>query len=136
MSPVTSGPDQPPATEPNQLARVIAEGIESVSEVVHGALGALETKARLGTKPKSDGRSSRWTAHRAARREELIDAAVLAIGRHGASVGMDQIASVANTSKPVIYRYFADKNDLYRAVSLRAVGEVLATLVRVTAANP
>jgi AcrR family transcriptional regulator len=55
-----------------------------------------------------DGRSSRWTAHRAARREELIDAAVIAIGRHGASVGMDQLAAIARTSKPVIYRYFLD----------------------------
>ena len=83
-----------------------------------------------------DGRSSRWAAHRAARREELIDAAVVAISRHGAAVGMDQIASVANTSKPVIYRYFADKNDLYRAVSQRVVATVLTTLVEATAANP
>jgi AcrR family transcriptional regulator len=113
--------------------------LESVSEVVHGALGALDTKARRGAKTKpseTDGRSSRWTAHRAARRDELITAALVAVTRHGAWVGMDQIASVANTSKPVIYRYFADKNDLYRAVTQRVVGEVLATLVQVTSTNP
>jgi AcrR family transcriptional regulator len=83
-----------------------------------------------------DGRSSRWAAHRAARREELIDAAVAAIGRHGSSVGMDQLAAIARTSKPVIYRYFLDKNDLYRAVSKRVAKTVLATLVEATAANP
>jgi AcrR family transcriptional regulator len=49
---------------------------------------------------------------------------------------MDQIASVAKTSKPVIYRYFVDKNDLYRAVSQRVVKTVLTTLLEATAANP
>jgi AcrR family transcriptional regulator len=83
-----------------------------------------------------DGRRSRWAAHRAVRRDELIDAAVTAISRHGAKVGMDQIASVAKTSKPVIYRYFADKEDLYRAVSQRVVATVLTTLTEATEANP
>src|SRR5581483_1139564 len=82
------------------------------------------------TRPGPDGRRSRWAAHRAARREELIDAAVVAIRRHGAGVGMDQIAAQARTSKPVIYRYFADKDDLYRAVSNRVVVTVLARLAR------
>ncbi|PZS20193.1 MAG: hypothetical protein DLM57_02220 [Pseudonocardiales bacterium] len=51
-------------------------------------------------------------------------------------MGMDQIAAVANTSKPVIYRYFSDKTDLYRAVSQRVVGDVLTTLVSVLATDP
>ena len=41
---------------------------------------------------------------------------------------MDQIAAAANTSKPVIYRYFADKDDLYRAVGERVIGQIVATL--------
>ena len=89
-----------------------------------------------GPAERPDGRSARWASHRKARRDELIEAAIIAISRHGASVGMDQIAAVAGTSKPVIYRYFADKQDLYRAVTKRVVGEVLATLTRVTAAGP
>jgi len=129
-----------PAAQQSLAARVLAEGIESVSGVVHGALGALETKARRasgkGEPSRTDGRSSRWAAHRAARRDELIDAAITAVTQHGASVGMDQIASVAKTSKPVIYRYFADKTDLYRAVSQRVVGDVLTTLVRVMETDP
>lgn len=109
-------------------ARVLAEGIGSVTGAVQGALSALETKV--------DGRSSRWAAHRATRRQELIDAAITAISRHGAAVGMDEIASVAATSKPVIYRYFADKTELYRAVSQRVVGDVLSTLVQIMATDP
>jgi len=140
---VTGGTQPEPterAAEPSLAARVLAEGIESVSGAVHGALGALETKARRasgnGAPSRTDGRSSRWAAHRAARRDELIDAAITAVRQHGASVGMDQIASAANTSKPVIYRYFTDKTDLYRAVSQRVVGDVLTTLVRVMATDP
>ncbi|MDP9093458.1 MAG: TetR family transcriptional regulator [Actinomycetota bacterium] len=92
--------------------------------------------AELTAATRTDGRSSRWAAHRAARREELIEAAVTAIGRHGASIGMDQLAVIAGTSKPVIYRYFLDKNDLYRAVSKRVARTVLATLIQATSADP
>lgn len=83
-----------------------------------------------------DGRRSRWDAHRVARRDELIDAAVRSVKRHGASVGMDQIAADARTSKPVIYRYFADKTDLYRSVTQRVVGTILAALQAVTERAP
>jgi AcrR family transcriptional regulator len=140
VSPVTSDKGKSSTTEGSLASRVLAEGLGSVTGVVsgvHGALGALTETTRGARKAGStDGRSSRWAAHRAARREELIDAAVVAISRHGAGVGMDQIAAVAKTSKPVIYRYFADKVDLYRAVSQRVVSTVLTTLLDATAANP
>jgi AcrR family transcriptional regulator len=129
-----------PAVVPSLATRVLAEGLESVSGVVHGALDAMETKVRRASgkaePSRTDGRSSRWAAHRAARREELIDAAIVAVSEHGASVGMDQIAAAANTSKPVIYRYFVDKTDLYRAVSQRVVTDVLTSLVTVMASDP
>lgn len=83
-----------------------------------------------------DGRRSRWTAHRVARREDLINAAIRSIQRHGAAVGMDQIAADARTSKPVVYRYFADKTDLYRAVTQRVVGTILSALRTVTEREP
>lgn len=114
-------------TRPSEHSRA-ARKLDSVHEAVHEAIDAALHK--------KDGRSARWAAHRAARRDELIDAAIEAIGRFGASVGMDQIAAVAKTSKPVIYRYFADKTDLYRAVSERVVSEVLATLVQITSTCP
>jgi len=46
---------------------------------------------------------------------------------------MDRIASDARTSKPVVYRYFADKTDLHRAVTQRVVGTIIGTLEQVTA---
>ncbi len=78
-----------------------------------------------------DGRAARWTEHRAARREELIDAAITAVNELGSDVGMDQIAAAASTSKPVIYRYFADKDELYRAVGSRVVRQIVVTLLGV-----
>ena len=70
------------------------------------------------------------------RRSELIDTALKAIIRSGPDVGMDEIAALAKTSKPVIYRYFADKTELYRAVTGRIIGNVMGTLEDVIATDP
>ncbi len=88
-------------------------------------------RAGRGPHPRVDGRAARWTEHRATRREELIDAAIAAINELGSDVGMDQIAAVANTSKPVIYRYFADKDELSRAVGSRVVRQIVEALLNV-----
>jgi AcrR family transcriptional regulator len=110
-------------------------------QIVADALGALEDEDRRPSGRRrqpsgTDGRSARWADHRAARRDELISAAIVAVRRHGATAGMDQIAAVANTSKPVIYRYFDDKDDLYRAITRRVVSTVLDTLVGVLGTDP
>ncbi len=63
-----------------------------------------------------DGRTTRWARHNATRRRELVEAALRAIRRHGHSVGMDDIAAEAGTSKTVYYRHFGDRNGLYEAV--------------------
>src|SRR6476620_9839609 len=63
-----------------------------------------------------DGRDSRWDSHREARRAELVEAAVAAIDEHGPTASIADIAVSAGVSKPVLYRYFSDKDDLYRAV--------------------
>jgi AcrR family transcriptional regulator len=76
----------------------------------------------------TDGRRLRWQAHRDARRGELIQAAIQAVRRHGANVGMDQIAAEAATSKAVVYRYFTDKADLYQAVGSRIAGQLAGTI--------
>jgi AcrR family transcriptional regulator len=78
----------------------------------------------------ASGRSARWADHRERRREALLRAATRAVMRHGPDVDMDQVASEAGVSKPVLYRYFADKSAL-----LLAVGEHLAAKV-VTAVSP
>ncbi|GAA1395268.1 TetR family transcriptional regulator [Luteococcus peritonei] len=63
-----------------------------------------------------DGRTARWERHRVERRRELVAATLRAIRRHGAGVGMDEIAAAAGTSKTVIYRHFGDRTGLYTAV--------------------
>ncbi|ATE52567.1 TetR/AcrR family transcriptional regulator [Actinosynnema pretiosum] len=68
----------------------------------------------------TDARRERWKGHREARRAEFVEATIRAVARHGADVGMDEIAGEAGVSKPVLYRHFADKADLYLAVGRRA----------------
>jgi AcrR family transcriptional regulator len=82
-----------------------------------------------------DGRRTRWEAHRRIRREELVDAAVRAIRAHGAGVGMDEVAAEAATSKAAVYRYFADRDDLYLAVCTRVTERLVSQLSAALAAE-
>ncbi|MDC5695727.1 TetR/AcrR family transcriptional regulator [Intrasporangium calvum] len=77
-----------------------------------------------------DGRSVRWERHREERRASLVDATIRAIRRHGATVGMDDIAAEAGTSKTVIYRHFEDRAGLYRAVAQRVEARVVGGIAR------
>jgi AcrR family transcriptional regulator len=72
-----------------------------------------------------DGRRSRWTEHRRARREDLVGAAVEAVRRTGPDFAVDDVARSAGVSKTVIYRYFSDKDELVDAVLERISGTVL-----------
>ncbi len=56
---------------------------------------------------------------RARRREEFLDAADEAIRRDGAGVTMADVAATAGVTKPVLYRYVADKGDLVHALAVR-----------------
>jgi AcrR family transcriptional regulator len=78
---------------------------------------------------ETDGRKGRWAGHREQRRSELTAAAVAAIRELGPEVGMDAIATHAGVSKPVLYRYFADKSELWLAVGQEAAGMVLDAIV-------
>ena len=75
--------------------------------------------------PRTDGRRSRWTEHRRARREELIGAAVEAVRRAGHDFSVDDVARSAGVSKTVIYRYFSDKDELINAVLERISTAIL-----------
>jgi AcrR family transcriptional regulator len=75
-----------------------------------------------------DRRDSRWDDHRRARRRELIDATITAVGRHGPGVGMEEIAAEAGTSKTVVYRHFADRAELHVAVCNRVASQLLPKL--------
>lgn len=77
-----------------------------------------------------DGRSSRWDRHRAQRRSELVEATLKAIRTRGAGVGMDDIATLAGTSKTVFYRHFTDRAGLYGAVAERVNASILRDISR------
>src|SRR5918995_212856 len=77
---------------------------------------------------RRDRRDSRWDEHRRARREQLVDATIAAVSRHGAGVGMEEIATAAGTSKTVVYRHFADRTELHVAVCARVAASLTARL--------
>ena len=79
-------------------------------------------------RPRRDRRNSRWDEHRRARREQLVDATIAAVGRHGAGVGMEEIATAAGTSKTVVYRHFADRTELHVAVCARVAASLTGRL--------
>ncbi|KAA2264090.1 TetR/AcrR family transcriptional regulator [Solihabitans fulvus] len=76
-------------------------------------------KGPNGSSDGTDARRERWRGHRETRRAEFVEATIRAIGKHGPDVGMDEIAAEAGVSKPVLYRHFTDKSDLYVAVGQR-----------------
>jgi len=69
------------------------------------------------------------SGHREQRRAVLVQAAMRAIRQHGPDVAMDDIASEAGVSKPILYRHFLDKGDLYMAVSETATEQLRAVLL-------
>jgi AcrR family transcriptional regulator len=73
-------------------------------------------------------RESERTRRRQRRREELLDVADRVIQRRGVVVSMDEIASEAGITKPVLYRHFGDKDGLYQALTERYVDELKVAL--------
>ncbi|MBK1788944.1 TetR/AcrR family transcriptional regulator [Prauserella cavernicola] len=66
-----------------------------------------------------DARRDRWRKHRIARRAEFVEAALRALDEHGPELGMEDVAAAAGVTKPVLYRHFEDKADLYVALGQR-----------------
>ncbi|WP_157944092.1 TetR/AcrR family transcriptional regulator [Blastococcus atacamensis] len=84
-----------------------------------------ESPGVAGSPSVPDGRRSRWTEHRRARREELVAAAVAAVRLVGPDFSVDDVARSAGVSKTVIYRYFSDKDELIDAVLERVSQAIL-----------
>lgn len=76
-----------------------------------------------------DARKERWREHREGRRQEFVEATLRAVHRLGPDVGMDEIAAEAGVTKPVLYRHFHDKADLYVAVGARATDLLMSKIV-------
>lgn len=78
--------------------------------------------------PDVDGRSTRWDAHKAQRRVEVLDAAVAAIEQDGPDVGVKQIAERVGVPRPVVYRHFKDRADLDEQIRQRIIDSLMAEL--------
>lgn len=89
----------------------------------------MTPRVKEPTPDQGDGRSTRWSGHRESRRNDLVTAAVAAIDEHGPTASIAEIAVSAGVSKPVLYRYFTDKNDLYRAVGQWGAEQVTQAVV-------
>ncbi|MBJ7610305.1 MAG: TetR/AcrR family transcriptional regulator [Candidatus Dormibacteraeota bacterium] len=86
-------------------------------------------KVKPGSVPEPRGaRPDRWHGHRQARRAELVASAIEAIRTRGAGVGMDEIAAQAGVSKPILYRHFTDRADLWLAVGKQVTDELLLAM--------
>lgn len=87
------------------------------------------TPGPAGTRP--DGRQARWDRHNQERRRRILDAAVAVIEAHepGAEVHVQQIAAEAGLSRTVVYRHFADRADLDRAVQEAVLEQLWAELL-------
>ncbi|KRB79599.1 hypothetical protein ASE01_22985 [Nocardioides sp. Root190] len=83
----------------------------------------------MASNVKADGRATRWDDHRAQRKEEFVRAAVRAIDSLGPDVSVSDIATEAGVSKPVLYRYFADKAELHAAVGAWGTALVLDRVI-------
>ena len=68
--------------------------------------------------------------------EKMLDAAVQLFGRRRFhEVRMEDIAAEAEVGKGTLYRYFADKEELYLALLRRAAGQYLALIDAEVAKN-
>jgi len=73
-----------------------------------------------------DGRQTRWDEHKAERRRQILEAAVTVIerGEPGEEIHVQQIAEESGVGRSVIYRHFADRADLDRAVQGYVLGQL------------
>lgn len=76
-----------------------------------------------------DARRDRWRKHRIARRAEFVEAALRALDAHGPELGMEDVAAEAGVTKPVLYRHFEDKADLYVALGQRGTEILFERLI-------
>lgn len=78
-----------------------------------------------------DGRQVRWDRHNQERRSTILAAAIAVVeaGEPGAEVHVQQIAERAGLSRTVVYRHFADRADLDRAVQAEILDGLWGELI-------
>jgi AcrR family transcriptional regulator len=83
----------------------------------------------------ADGRRDRWIAHREERRGQFVAAALRVLAVSGPELPMDAVAAEASVTKPVLYRYFADKAELVTALGQYGTDLLLARLLPAISAD-
>jgi AcrR family transcriptional regulator len=77
----------------------------------------------------TDGRTRRWEGHRDQRRADFVESALLVIAREGPLATVDQIAAEQGVTRQALYRQFADRAELDRAIAFRAADLLLEALL-------
>ncbi|GAA3540950.1 TetR/AcrR family transcriptional regulator [Amycolatopsis ultiminotia] len=106
------------------MTRVIDRVKRSSKQPGKQSVSAKSTEAATG-----DARRDRWRKHRIARRAEFVEAALRALDEHGPDLGMEDVAAEAGVTKPVLYRHFDDKADLYVALGQRGTEILFQRLI-------
>ncbi|MGW3958755.1 TetR/AcrR family transcriptional regulator [Amycolatopsis sp. NPDC005003] len=91
--------------------------------------GKQAGKSSRDDEATGDARRDRWRKHRIARRKEFVEAALRALDTHGPDLGMEDVAAEAGVTKPVLYRHFDDKADLYVALGQRGTEILFERLI-------
>jgi AcrR family transcriptional regulator len=79
----------------------------------------------------ADGRQLRWEEHNRVRRQRLLDAAIHLLDERevGADLRMAEIAERAGLRRPVIYRYFTDRQALDAAIEAEVAARLAHEIV-------
>jgi AcrR family transcriptional regulator len=86
---------------------------------------AVDRAARHGARTI---RHAERNARRQERRGALLDAAIAAIRKHGASASMDALAAEAGVTKPILYRHFGDRAGLVSEIGDRFADSLMHDL--------
>lgn len=73
-------------------------------------------------------RHERRHGEREIRREELLEAAINGIRKHGPQASMEALATEAGITKPILYRHFGDRAGLVNAIAERFADTLQADL--------
>ena len=78
--------------------------------------------------PRRVGRPRGPRVDPAARREELLDACLDAIRKHGADASMAELAETADVSRPILYDHFGDRAGIASALVERFAAELIPAI--------
>lgn len=102
-----------------------------------GTAGALSTVGRASTADRTSpgagsrprpGRPKGARPSRAERREDLLDAAERAIRRNGPNASMEELATEAGITKPILYSHFGDRAGLAEALAGRTADRLVVAI--------